>query len=508
MGPSSGSSACPCARPSRQYSGRPSWPRPRLITPLAVLFVAKPTIGGALFLARPNRWAFLGAILFGGTAFLIQPRWIQDWLAAIAQLNAILAPTVPQRAPITFTAGPLVLLCLLRWRRPEARLVAALACVPQTLVLYEAVPLMLVPRTFWQSVGLVTMSYIGHMWVRLHLPPGYHEGLSYELVGHAMIWSSICRAPCWSCDEGTPVNCPRGSSGESRPGRRGCAVHQNPSDESWAPLPNSRPRSIVPVPDRIAAVPWRSRLALALAGGLLVAWATSREYRVNPGHHDFGQVWYASRAILHGENAYQLIGPGLSYDWPWPFLYPLTAAIVTLPFASLPEAWAATLFMLIGGAVFAWTLMEHGYAPLAGFCSGALLGAAAGGQWAPLLAGSMAVPWIGVLFAAKPTVAAAYFVARPSWWPIVGGLVLVAIAFAVQPTWVSDWRTPWSGQRMVGAFHALPRDRHCPGRRPRAAMSPPLATVGSATRGSARVRAADTHAIRDGTAFPCPSNGR
>jgi hypothetical protein len=207
----------------------------------------------------------------------------------------------------------------------------------------------------------------------------------------------------------------------------------------------------MPVPDRLASVPWRPRLALAIAGGLLVAWATVRAYRVDPGHHDFGQVWYASRAILRGENAYHLIGPGLSYDWPWPFLYPLTSAIVTLPFASLPEAWAAALFMVIGGAVFAWTLMQHGYAPLAGFCSGALLGAAAGGQWAPLLAGAMVVPWIGVLFAAKPTIAAAYFVARPSWWPIVGGLVLVAIAFAVQPTWVTDWRHAMEWNRELWA---------------------------------------------------------
>jgi len=56
-------------------------------------------------------------------------------------------------------------------------------------VLYEAVPLFLVPRTFWQSVALVTLSYIGHGWVRAHLPPGYNEGLSYQLVGQAMIWS-------------------------------------------------------------------------------------------------------------------------------------------------------------------------------------------------------------------------------------------------------------------------------------------------------------------------------
>lgn len=160
-----------------------------VIAPLSLFLVAKPTVGGAIFLSRPSRWAFAGAAMFGGVAFLLQPGWVADWLDAIARNNALWAPTTPYRAPITFVGGPLALLSLLRWRRPEARLVAALVCVPQTLVLYEAVPLMLVPRTFWQSVALVTVSYIGHTWVRLHLPPGYHERLSYELVGKAMIWS-------------------------------------------------------------------------------------------------------------------------------------------------------------------------------------------------------------------------------------------------------------------------------------------------------------------------------
>jgi hypothetical protein len=210
-----------------------------------------------------------------------------------------------------------------------------------------------------------------------------------------------------------------------------------------------------------AEVPWRPRLALALAGGLLVAWATLRAYRVAPGHHDFDQVWFASRAIVRGENPYHLIGPGLHFNWPWPFLYPLTAAIVTLPLASLPEAWAAASFMLIGGGVFAWTLMEHGYAPLAGFCSSALLGAASGGQWAPLLVSAIVVPPIGIFFAAKPTVATAYFFARPNWWPIIGGLVLVAIALAMQPTWISDWRQAMEWNKALWAssthFRAIVR---------------------------------------------------
>jgi hypothetical protein len=160
-----------------------------VVAPIAILFAAKPTVGAALFVARPSRWPFLGAALFGGAAFLIEPGWVADWRSAIDGYYAIMAPTVPYRAPISFTGGFVVLLCLLRWRRWEARLVAALACVPQTLVLYEAVPLMLVARTFWQSVALVTMSYFGHAWVRVHLPQIQHDGVTYDLVGQAMIWS-------------------------------------------------------------------------------------------------------------------------------------------------------------------------------------------------------------------------------------------------------------------------------------------------------------------------------
>ena len=160
-----------------------------VVAPLGVLAVAKPSIGGALFIARPTRWFIVGGILFGAIAFALEPGWLTDWFDAIRRDNAIWAPTVPYRAPITFIGGPLVLLALLRWRRPEARLIAAMVCVPQTLVLYEAVPLMLVPRTFWEAVTLTATGYLGHWWVRWHLPPVYHERLSYALVGQAMIWS-------------------------------------------------------------------------------------------------------------------------------------------------------------------------------------------------------------------------------------------------------------------------------------------------------------------------------
>lgn len=156
-------------------------------TPLAVFWVAKPTVGAAMFAARPTRWALGGGIVLCGLSFALQPTWLSDWMGAIARNNAQWAPTVPYRAPVTFPGGVLALLCLARWRRPEARLVAVLACVPQTLVLYEAVPLFLVPRTFWQSATLVVLSYGAHFWVRAHLPPSYHESLNYHLTGQALV---------------------------------------------------------------------------------------------------------------------------------------------------------------------------------------------------------------------------------------------------------------------------------------------------------------------------------
>lgn len=181
------------------------------------------------------------------------------------------------------------------------------------------------------------------------------------------------------------------------------------------------------------------RLTLSVALGVVCAWATYQNFGVRVPHTDFSQVWAAARAILHGQNPSHVIGPGLAFQWTWPILYPLPADLVAIPFAALSERMASVVFALCTGTAFAWALTENGLAPLAGFFSGALMTAVTSGQWSPLFAGATALPWLGILFIAKPTVGAAYFTYRPSWWPIVGGALLAAIAFAVEPTWVADW---------------------------------------------------------------------
>lgn len=54
----------------------------------------------------------------------------------------------------------MILATAVRWRRPEARLVLALSCVPQTLIMYETVPLFLAPNSLVEVTLLVVLSYL------------------------------------------------------------------------------------------------------------------------------------------------------------------------------------------------------------------------------------------------------------------------------------------------------------------------------------------------------------
>ena len=70
-------------------------------------------------------------------------------------------------APITRPGGVLVLLALLKWKRADARLLLALACVPHTTVPYETIPLFLIPQTWrqaWALWALALLAYVAQWW--------------------------------------------------------------------------------------------------------------------------------------------------------------------------------------------------------------------------------------------------------------------------------------------------------------------------------------------------------
>jgi hypothetical protein len=120
------------------------------------LLVAKPTIGLALFAAFPRWKTAVGCMALLALSFLILPEWLGEWRPTLAS-----APHVV--APIMRPGGLLVLLALLKWKRTDARLLVALACVPHTTAPYETIPLFLVPQTWlqaWTLWALAVLAYV------------------------------------------------------------------------------------------------------------------------------------------------------------------------------------------------------------------------------------------------------------------------------------------------------------------------------------------------------------
>lgn len=135
---------------------------------------AKPTIGLAFACAyfvtgiRRIVWFLAGGLTVVVVSLLLRPSWPIEWLGAIKDAPNIFAIVT------VLPWGPLVLLSVLRWRRPEARLLFAMACIPQTPFLYSALALFLVPVSRLEVMTLVLLSDAAWFLYRVfpnHLPP-------------------------------------------------------------------------------------------------------------------------------------------------------------------------------------------------------------------------------------------------------------------------------------------------------------------------------------------------
>lgn len=116
--------------------------------------VAKPNIGLALSIYRPTRFGILGSCALLIASIVLLPSWPGDWIRSLALDHQ----SGTHLAPIARPAGFILVLSLLRWRRPEARLLLAMACIPQLLFFYDQVPLMLVPKSQVERYVLVFSS--------------------------------------------------------------------------------------------------------------------------------------------------------------------------------------------------------------------------------------------------------------------------------------------------------------------------------------------------------------
>ena len=140
-----------------------------LVPSLGFVIAAKPNVGLAVLCAARDRTSaarmLVGAGLLLALSFALLPKWLGEWLS--------IAHDTPDVRPLVLSSiGPVMLLAILRWRRPEARLLAAMACVPMNPGLYEGVMLFLIPQSAREALVLATTSWFIEPLVNLQVKPG------------------------------------------------------------------------------------------------------------------------------------------------------------------------------------------------------------------------------------------------------------------------------------------------------------------------------------------------
>lgn len=154
------------------------------LPPLGFIASAKPNfavpLGAGTRDARTLVWLAAGAIVLVAASFVVYPPWFGEW---IAQLRA----AQHFRAPIARPFGFVLVLALLRWRRPEARYFLALSCVPAAPTFYDQVMLFVVCTTFRESLAMAVSTVVLFFVVGAQVPqPNY---LAWgEVVGNSTLY--------------------------------------------------------------------------------------------------------------------------------------------------------------------------------------------------------------------------------------------------------------------------------------------------------------------------------
>ena len=95
----------------------------------------------------------------------INPHWPVEWRSQLSHRSP-----GNYGIPLLLGGGPILLLALLRWRNPAARLLLVMACVPQSILFYDQLPLWLIPRSRLQSAAMGLLSLVGLLLGNAALP--------------------------------------------------------------------------------------------------------------------------------------------------------------------------------------------------------------------------------------------------------------------------------------------------------------------------------------------------
>jgi hypothetical protein len=133
---------------------------------LGALASLKPNIGLAAFAYRPTWNMVIGGVIVFIASLVVLPAWPLEWLHAVRSLPGHPAPLF-----IAKGTGLVLLLCLLKWRTPEGRLLLVSACIPQLPFFADQLPLLLIARTRLELIALTALSQVGFLCWFLLLKP-------------------------------------------------------------------------------------------------------------------------------------------------------------------------------------------------------------------------------------------------------------------------------------------------------------------------------------------------
>jgi hypothetical protein len=180
-----------------------------------------------------------------------------------------------------------------------------------------------------------------------------------------------------------------------------------------------------------------NRLLAALVVGGLVG-AGCALYLLPFGHAaDFTWALRGARDLWAGLDPYH--NPLLSRENPYPYdnvlFYPVPALLIVLPLAWLPDPFAAGVFVGVSTTALAYAYPEYFLI----FLSAPFIVAVFYAQWSPLLTAATAMPALGFVLAAKPSIGAALWASRPSRQALVGIVAIGIVSLVVAPGWPSGW---------------------------------------------------------------------
>jgi hypothetical protein len=125
-----------------------------LIPAVGWLSSMKPNIGLAAIAYNPTLLVIALNIAVLVASVVMYPHWPREWLDMVRHRQP-----GNYGSPLFVPGGFLLLLSLIRWKRPEARLLAVMSIIPQSLLFTDQLMLWLIPKTRIESMILSILSF-------------------------------------------------------------------------------------------------------------------------------------------------------------------------------------------------------------------------------------------------------------------------------------------------------------------------------------------------------------